>query len=342
MKVLHFARFGPNQAGIYESAKDLILAERSQGIDAQMCDFGSKVDGEYKSRAGLVDGDITTVSPDQAKDADILVRHSAIPPEVVKLNKPTVLTLHGTPEYMVRLDHAKKTNVLRDAVRAAKEAVAVVTFWREHLFEWETILGIEIKYCPAIVDLNKWNPEGKAFDFGPGIHIVSTGMFRNEYRTPYECIWAAAEVVKKQSDVHLHIFGCPTDPRPEAPYRRLVHQLKINGLIDSVYSIVSNLPEVYRGADLALTPHTVASRTVRESLACGCPIVAGKGNYYTQYQGNPDYRENFKNAVKFCIRDIKKDKQGCRKLARDTAEIQFASRLAGKRVKKIFEEVLIG
>ena len=342
MRILHFGRFAPNQAGIYASTRDMILAEKAEGISAGLCDFGSKVDGEYKSRVGLRDGDIVTKSPGFAKDAEILVRHSAIPPEIVKLNKPTIIALHGTPEYMIRLDHAKNTNILRDAVRSAKKAAAVVTFWKEHVFEWETLLGVKIEYCPAVVDLGKWNPKGKAFDFGPGIHIVSTGMFRNEYRTPYECIMAAAEVAKGQPDVHLHLFGVPTDPRPEAPYRRWIHQLKMNGLINSVHSLVTNLPEIYRGADLALTPHVVASRTVREALACGCPIVAGSGNHYATYQGNSDWRYNFKEAIELCINHIRDDRQFVRNKARQRAEKHFAPVLAGKRMKEIFKGVLNG
>jgi len=352
MRIIHFARFSPNQAGIYGTTRDLILAERAAGIAADLVDFGSKINGEYKSRVGLRDSGIVTQPPNIAKDADILVRHSAVPPDIVKLNKPTVLTLHGAPEYTVRLDHAKKTNVLRDAVRSAKEAAAVVTFWKEHVFEWETMFGVKVEYCPAVVDLDKWNPEGPAFDFGPGIHIVSTGMWRNEYRTPYECIMAAAEVVKEQSDVHLHIFGCPTDDRPEAPYRRLMHQLmhtSRNGraelhektLLSSVHSLVSNLPEIYRGADLALTPHVVASRTVRESLACGCPIVAGSGNSYTAFTANPDNRESFKHAIKQIIVNVREN-MGQRGCARIIAEREFNPALAGKRMKEIFEGILNG
>ena len=340
MRIIHFARFSPNQAGIYGSTRDLILAERAQGIFASFVDFGSKVNGEYKSRVGLSDGDITTILPSLAEDAEILVRHSAIPPEIVKLNKPTVLMLHGAPEYMVRLDHAKKTNVLRDAVRSAKKAAAVVTFWKEHVFEWETILGVKVEYCPAIVDLDKWNPEGKAVDFGPGIHIVSTGMWRNEYRTPYECIMAAAEVVKEQPDVHLHVYAVPTDDRPEAPYRRLMHQLYVNGLISTPHGMVNNLDEVYRGADLALTPHVVASRTVRESLACGCPIVAGTNSYYTVYAANSDCRENFKGTIRRCIYNVRKNRKLQRDVARRVAELQFAPALAGVRMKEIYNGII--
>lgn len=341
MKVAHFANYGANQAGIYGTARDLILAEREVGIDAQMIDFGSKAYPKWHSRVGIKDGEITTISPEWAKSADILVRHSALPPEIVALNKPTVLALHGTPEYTVRLELAKKTSCLRDCVHSAVTATAIVTFWKEYLFEWETLLDKPIKYCPAIVDLDKWNPEGKVYDFGEGIHIVSTGMWRNEYRMPYECIWAAAEVVKEQSDVHLHVFACPVDDRPEAPIRRLMHQLKKHGLIDKAYGLVTNLPEIYRGADLALTPHVVASRTVREALACGCPIVAGCGNPYTNYAytNNPDNRIEFKESIKKCIYDVRNNRKLRRGNARTTAETHFAPALAGERMKEIFEGI---
>lgn len=341
LKVAHFAVYGANQAGIYETARDLILAEREVGIDAQMVDFGSKAYPTYHSRVGIKDGEITTISPDWAKSADILVRHSVIPLEIQALNKPTILALHGTPEYTFRLEHVKKSGCLKEAIRSAAKATAIVTFWKEYIFEWETLFNKKVEYCPAIVDLGKYNPEGKKYNFDKDtINIVSTGMWRNEYRMPYECIWAAAEIVKEQPDVRLHVYGCPVDNRPEAPIKRLMVQLQRAKLVNTVHGLVTNLPEIYRGADLALTPHVVASRTVRESLACGCPIVAGSNNYYTQYTANPDDRVRFKGAIKYCIRDIRQDKQSVRKLARDTAETHFAPKLAGKRMKEIFGKIL--
>ena len=61
MKIAHFAVFSPNLSGMYGSVRDLIIAERLQGIDAQFIDYKLGDKGEHYSRVGLVDNDIITI-----------------------------------------------------------------------------------------------------------------------------------------------------------------------------------------------------------------------------------------------------------------------------------------
>lgn len=341
MKVAHFLNYGKHQAGIYGTAKELILAERMCGIDAQAIDFGSVSYPKYHSRVGIKDGDITTVAPDWAKSADILVRHSIIPTEIEKLGKPTILALHGTPEYTYRLELAKKKTVLKEVIHSANKVTAVLTFWKEHIFEWETLTNRKVYYCPPTVDLKEFNPEGKVHDFDKDkITIVSTGMWRNEYRMPYQAIWAAAEVVARVPGVELHVYACPKDDRKEAPTERLMHQLKSNGLVTRAHGITGNLPEIYRGADIALSAHVVASRTVREALACGCPVVAETGNKFTPYTANSSNRGDFMDAIEQCIRDIRENRKQVRDHSRRMAELNFNFEQTGNAMKEIFEKVL--
>jgi len=343
VKVAHFLRYGKHQAGIYGTARDLILAERMCGIDAQAIDFGGP-DRPLCSRVGIKDGDVTTVAPEWAKSADVLVRHSIVPVEIQKLNIPTILTLHGTPEYTYRLELAGKNKVLREVIQSAAKATAILTFWKEHIFEWQTLLnGREIHYCPPTVNLKEFNPDGKKYDLGADtINIVSTGVWRNEYRLPYQAIWAAAELVAQDPRLKLYVFACPAKKgEKEAPTERLMHQLKKAGLVERAVATVNNLPEIYRGADIALSAHTVASRTVREALACGCPVVAETGNKFTPYTANSNNRHDFMSAIKLCIEDIKKCKEEVRQTARHIAEDSFGLKQAGNTKKGIFEKILI-
>jgi glycosyltransferase involved in cell wall biosynthesis len=339
IKAAHFLRFSPNQTGIYATARDLILAERAQGIDAQAIDYGSTNYPKYHSRVGCKDGDLVTVSPDWARNADILVRHSLIPQEIEKLGKPVLLALHGTPEYTFRLEWVKKTNVLQEAIASAKKSTVLLTFWQEHIFEWQTLLdNKQIYYCPPLVDLTQFSPEGKRVKFNKDkIIIVSTGIWRNEYHIPYPCIWAAAELAKENSKIEIHVFACPNDDRPNAPLKRMIVQMQKAGIKIYRYGLVTDIATVYRGASLSLTSHTVASRTVRESLACGCPVVAGFGNPYTPYSGNPSDREDFADAIKYCISDISLEQ---RKESRQIAEQEFNPVNAGKKMLEIFTDIL--
>ncbi len=119
-----------------------------------------------------------------------------------------------------------------------------------------------------------------------------------------------------------------------------MHQLKKAGLVTRAVATVNNLPEIYRGADIALSAHSVASRTVREALACGCPIVAGSGNKFTPYTADPNNRSEFVAAIARCIKDIKESPGITRIAARQMAEKEFNLKQAGNAMKEIFEKIL--
>jgi len=81
MKIAHFAKFGPNQAGISGTAIDMVMAERKAGMDSILIDY----DGKKPCMVGHTSGEVVTVGPSKAYDADIIVRHSAIPPQIEAL-----------------------------------------------------------------------------------------------------------------------------------------------------------------------------------------------------------------------------------------------------------------
>ncbi len=72
MKVAHFSNFSPYRAGLHTAVRDLIIAERFVGIDSNYIDYGSTKDCTH-SRVWLKDGNIETVSPERAYEADLLV-----------------------------------------------------------------------------------------------------------------------------------------------------------------------------------------------------------------------------------------------------------------------------
>ena len=100
MKVAHFAQFSPNRAGQYGTTKDLILAERALGIDAQLIDSALPCQscGHYDHKVGAKDGEVITQPLAWAYQADLLVRHTCIPADLESSGIPMILCMHGRPE----------------------------------------------------------------------------------------------------------------------------------------------------------------------------------------------------------------------------------------------------
>lgn len=351
MKAAHFLNFAPNQAGIYGTAKDLVVAERRQGVDAQAIDYGNGLNPPQRhSRVWCKDGEIETISPEWALDADIIVRHSALPKKIFDAHIPIVMPFHGAPEYTFMLEHNGVTRTLKELIVSMKnpDYKAFVTFWKENMFYWEIMFpDKKIFYVPASVDLDKFNPGGNLYTFEkPGkINIVIAGVWRKEYTTPYSVLFAAAKFVRdKCPEARVHVFGLPPDnkkyPKNDGPVNHTLLALQRANLVGKCYRIVPNLNEIYRSADMAVTQHTVASRTVREALASGCPLVAAAGNKYTPYTADPRDTDGFVAAIDKCYRNILDNRKAVRDHARKTAEREFNLDKVGRAMKKIFEWVL--
>lgn len=209
MKIAHFAIYAPHGSGQYETVKDLILAERSVGINAQFIDFAH--DGKMSCRKGLQDGEIITVPVSFAEEADVIISHSAVPEELLK-NKPSILALHGRPEYSFRLEFNGISPVLSTIInRASKyDYNAYITFWSEFLFPWSRILaGKKVSCVPSPVDFNVYKPEGEKHIFSEygTPNIVIADMWREDV-TPFNLIFAAQYFKEHfQKNAKLHVYG---------------------------------------------------------------------------------------------------------------------------------------
>ena len=344
LKVAHFAAFGPNRSGQYATVHDLILAERKQGVDAQFIDMNpcdcchqnlGRVDREH---AG-----IKTVNKNWAKEADILVRHSLIPPEYEQLNKPIILCLHGRPENSFLLEHYKKTPVfsLLHDLYTDDRYFAFITFWKEFLPHWEYMIPTgKLFYVPSMVDQEKFSCEGKKFEFNPNAkpNIMVADMWRED-TTPFNVIIAAAQFIKEyEPEGRIHAFGLPA--KQVHPAQILAHRLNIHKVWGKGYVLQDNIQEMYRAADLLVTPHNMGTRVIREALSCGCPVVAGSGaEKYTPYTASARDISGFTTAIKRCYDDIKLHGQSIRDTARKKAEGHFNLEQAGQAMCQVFEHV---
>jgi glycosyltransferase involved in cell wall biosynthesis len=341
IKVAHFGQFSPNQAGISGTAIDMIMAERSAGIDAQLIDY----EGNKKpSRVGLTCNGVTTVGPSWSEHADIIVRHSAIPPSVEALGKPQIMCMHGRPEYLFLLEYNKKSMIISEYLRCveSKRYSAFITFWKEHLEFLKLLLPkTKIDYVPAMVNMKAFKPDGIRLDYdieGGSPNILITDMFRQD-TSPFNVLMAAAYYVRKyRPEARVHIYGLQRTQ--ESPIKHLIENLRHNIILSQAEPLTTKMDRIYRAADMVVTPHRIATRVIREALASGLPIVAGMGCPYTKYRADARDTEGFARKINTCWKDIQKSNGDLRQASRAMAEKSFNLEQAGKAALKVYERVL--
>lgn len=277
MRIAHFAQFGPRSSGLYETVKDLILAERRCGVDAVLID----TDGENNSRVDLRDGEIVTEDPAIAYDSDVLIRHSGIIFRYQNIGKPVIMCLHGRPQSSWRLSAAGINQITEATANKGADAryKAFVTFWPQHETAWQSLVGDKIRVLPAPVDLDYYSP-GRGKQLSGSYKILIADIWRDDV-TPFDCIFGIARYVRQfDPQARLHLVGLPAGKKLAA----LKPLLKgLQDVIGSAAGQMSDIRDYYRACDLLVTPHVIATRTIREALACGLPVLAGYGCPYTEY-----------------------------------------------------------
>jgi len=346
MKVAHFGNFAPYGCGMFHTICDLIEAERSVGIDAQFIDWSleNPVRGQFYSRVGLRFGDIVTITPEWAKESDILVRHSAIPGEIKALGTPIVMMIHGRPEYDFMLEYTGRSVAFSLMQKYASDSQYKTFLVLGEMFvdTWKYLLETEakIEYLPLMIDLGKFNPRGPKQSF-EGVegrpNIIIADRWRED-TTPFYLLIAAAKFKEKVPTAKLHCFGLP---HPKNDYiSALVKPLMRKGVIGKAFTAVENMDKIYRAADFLLSPNNSTNRVVREALASGCPVIAAPGCKYTKYTAYPGDIDGCVEVMMQLWNDIQANPEGIREEARKVAEENFSMKRTGETLRRVYEKVL--
>lgn len=343
MKIAHFGVFAPSQSGQYETAKELVKAERMQGIDAQFVDYGWG--DKPKVRLGLKDEYIETIPLESARDADLLIRHSDIPKNFLKQTGiPCVIALHGRPESSFlsgyRNSGADVFGIIKSELDK-KNCIGFLCFWKEYLNFWMDLIPVKkLFHVSAPVDMEKYNPEGKKYKFEddgyPNIIIVD--LWRDDV-TPFNVLQAAIQYKRQYNkDARIHVYGIwKNDYR-----RKFINTYIQSGDVSDCQKFVKGLEFVYRSADIMVTPHVIATRTVREALASGTSIVAGGDCKYTFYNGDPRNWNSFASEINRCWQERKIDKDKAIALNVFLATSNFSLENVGKEMKTVLDSILEG
>jgi len=369
-------------AAYFETAREIVAAERKLGIDAHIIDCGNNEEvGEiaktkielapFFQKLGIVaepamdaaiewlkskkhfaikpvepgteDRGVKVESVEWAKNADILIGHSGFTKELRELDKPLIMCAHGRPRSSFLLELHKEYPVYSGYVQMGqnKKILKYITFWEEHIPNIEILVGEgRVEYVPPLVDLERFNPKGETTKFNnPGeFNIVITDIWRKDI-DPYDVVHCCHLFCKKHPGARFHMFGCkPTDQL--GPWHVLLGRIKMQGTLGTHVALIKDIDKVYRTADMMVTPHRIATRTVREALASGLPLIAGEGNRYTPFHAPVWDYPRFVAEMERCYKSIQLNKEKVSIRMRESAKKHFDPMNTAREMKRIIEETI--
>ena len=216
---------------------------------------------------------------DWALGADILVNHSGYDnTPLEKSHHPVVHVAHGRPRSSFLSETQGKTPIYSYWYAKAKDPrfKAVVTFWPQHVPYLKVMMPLKpVSYVPASVDLTAWTPDGpKGYGFHGkkgNVNIVLTDAWRDDV-DPFIPLNRACLFAREIGNTKIHVYAKPEGAKKG--WTALLRRIQDDGNLGEVTGwLKSGLDHVYRAASFMLTPNEIDTRSVREAMACGCPVV---------------------------------------------------------------------
>ncbi len=312
MRLVHSVVVTPGQCGLYETANDLISAERELGVD------------------------VIVVDPMQDKkvrpDCDVIVDHSGLSDDMWKSGTPVIHVRHGRPHSTFLIQEQGGRKVFSFLRSGRNRYARVVTFWQQHVPYLKLLFDRkDIDCLPPPVNLKRWVPDGPSHDFkgNRGVfNLLCTDIFRQD-EDPFHVLTACGLLPK---EFKIHVAGLKGGIN-----------LATNTLITSIgenrgsmFDWIKNLDYLYRAVDLVISPHKIATRAIRESMACGTPVIADLRNEHATFTADAHdataFAEGITSAMSTCRRGPTN--------ARTWAEDHFDSENTAIGFLKVAEEVI--
>lgn len=344
-RVVHIAPFTPHLCGLYETAREIVSQERKNGYDAFFYDPRPEKADDLADRRvpdWSEDRGVCTVPFDFVKSADIIVSHSGLTEELRKLEIPYIHIAHGRPYSSFMLENTGKTAVysMYRSINNDPLLKAVVTLWSEYqkhigmLFDKKPVHTFE-----APVNLEHWYPAETSYDFNGqagDVNVVCSDIWRVD-KNPYHVVHGFMEYAKTRQGAKLHMYAVDLK---QHGWKCLLGMMKERGILGEVRNYVDNLDHVYRAADVMITPHKIATRTVREAIASGLQVVAGAGNKYTAYTADEEDIESYAGRIQKAHDDLLADGSKCESINRSTAVKHFDAAKTGNQMCDLIQRTI--
>ena len=348
MKIVHFAPFAPCACGLYEAARDMMIADKLSGHDAYMVDTGITRDGkkspakiDAKDKRG--ETEISTQNPIIVFDADVIIAHTGIPDQwIVQCQAPIVWILHGRPAACFRPEQFGNRNAYSLTARLAiwPRVKAMVTFWDYHVQYWKPIIPEDKLVCfPAPpIDEKRFSKDGHVYDYktmGGECNIMIAESWREDVDI-YEITFGVIAAAKILSGVKFHFYAMES---PLRCWNFLIEEMRRLGIKGEIFGRRTKIEEVYRAADILLSPQRITTRSVGEALSCGTPVIAAKGCDSATWNMIPDEPENVAETIKEAILDLVNKPDEINKRVEDATKA-FSLSEYNNNMNRVYEKIL--
>lgn len=318
MRVAHMVVITPNRCGLYETTREIVRALRGLGVDSRLVD--PLPDDNPVGFKGNEDRGAIVANLAWAETADIIVSHSGVA-SLFEDKQPIIQIVHGRPRDSYLKQKAGLNAVYSHHYIVNKQAKykAIVTMWPEHKPYMDMMYSnIPVHLIQSCVDLEFYKPNEVSYDFdgqSGGVNIVIADADRHDVDS-FNCLHAYGLWARENSHLNpkLHFLNKPENMKGVTPIIKTIQNAGHMGMIGGW---VKGLQNIYNAADLTITDHEIDVRTVRESMACGCPVVK-------MTKVRPDW--------------IKQGLLQSRKVVRATAEHKFNPINSAKELKEIIEK----
>lgn len=357
MEIVHFGPYGPNRAGIYEAARDMVRADVQRGHLVSFVDVGpTRGDGQQEpAQVGAIDdrGGFRLVTMPQvwADSADLLVYHSGVPDNwVVRSQAPIVLFVHGRPLATFRPEQnlqPRNGYTLLHALGDWPRIKKIVYAWPEFTAYWRNVVPEE-KLAPLdwpAVDLERFSPDGPKHEFAQEHRGRVNALIADAWREDVDCFEianGAIEATRRIPGMKVHFYSVETIPgTSNLPpcWSVLLSELAYRGASGEINARQPNMDQVYRAVDFVMSPNRIVTRIIGEALACGVPVLAAKGCKVTPYTADIFDPEEVAGVAERLVADLREDPERVRQECLDTAQ-RFSLGRYGKAMERIYEEAL--
>ena len=151
---------------------------------------------------------------------------------------------------------------------------------------------------------------------GGKVNVVCTDGFRNDI-DPFVALNAFALWAREQSDAKVHLYGL----RDKTGWSAIICRIQDDGNMGELKPWVKGLANAYRAADCLITSHSIDTRSVREALACGCPVLRVGATLN-------GFKEGFAEVL-----------GADRYLMRQIAEKRFSSAVTAKQFNEVLKQI---
>ena len=352
MNIVHVAPYGPNLAGIYEAARDMVRADVNQGHQAFFVDAGAQPVGSPNRnpcQIGAVDDragfSIITVSPDVCNSADVIMLHTGCDNQWLVWNQaPIIMVVHGTPIAAFRVEQrGPHTSYSVYTVGASWPRVkAMLYFWPEFRPYWDVVFppekSVVFDYPPIDQARFSSKSNGDEWEIPRFQRGQYNGLICDSWREDsdiLEIVHGAMEASRRIQGLTWHIYAAN---QPLGPYEHIVAEMRKHGWLGTIAGRRPDMEQVYRSFDFVLSGRRSVSRVIAEALSCGTPVIADRGCTAANYAADKESPTDVAGAVQALVGRLDNDKEDLKREALAISE-RFNLGTYGQAISKVYEQI---